>query len=79
MTNLYLLFGQEYRIIHTVYLRIDTQTGIVIIYAMETVNRIGSHFFAAATGGIGIPIFHHLTRVPTLRIADRRSYIKVFE
>ena len=48
MTNLYLLFGQEYRIIHTVYLRIDTQTGIVIIYAMETVNRIGSHFFAAA-------------------------------
>ena len=78
MADLYLLFRKEYRIIHTVYLRIDTQAGIVVIHTMKTVNRIGS-YFPAASSGIRVPVFHDLARIPAFGIADRRRYIEVLE
>lgn len=45
---------------------------------MKTVNRISSHFPTVRTI-VRVPVFHHLTRVPTFCIADGGSYIKILE
>ena len=74
MTDLYLLFRKENRIIHTVYLRIDTQTGTVVVYTVKAVGRI-IHLLALLI----VPVLLHLAGVPTLRIVYGRRHIEVLE
>ena len=78
MSNLYFLFLHKQRFIHTINLCINPQTGTIVIYSMETINSISFYFPPTGTY-IRIPVFHHLTCIPTLRITHRWSYIEVLE